>query len=274
MEQKNFEKRCLQTRLDVVEMARHGRRGHIASSFSIVESLVILFDYILNLNPKDPTWDDRDRFILSKGHGCMSYYSVLARKGFFPTSEFEGFCKLDGNLGGHPTKEKIPGCEASTGSLGHGLSIGVGIALNAKIDKRNSKCFVLVGDGECNEGSIWEAALSASQNKLNNLIVLVDYNKYQSYGKTEEVCSLEPLTDKWKAFGFDTHEVDMQKSPLDLKTLLENVGENSEKPTAVILHTIKGQGVSFMEGDLKYHHMSKITDETLDSIKSTLNGDK
>lgn len=258
--------KCKQVRLDVIEMARFGRRGHIASAFSMVESLVILFDYTMRIKPDEPKWKDRDRFILSKGHGCMSYYSVLARAGFFSTKEFEKFCMHDGILGGHPTKEKIPGCEASTGSLGHGLSIGIGLALNAKIEKSDYRTFVMLGDGECNEGSIWEAALSASQNKLDNLVAMVDYNKFQSYSSTEEVCDLEPFGDKWKAFGFEVREVDMRKNPWQLKEILDELPLASGKPTAIILHTIKGQGISFVEGDLTYHHKSKIKDEELERM--------
>jgi transketolase len=261
-----FLQKCKQVRLDVIEMARFGRRGHIASAFSIVESLVILFDYIMHLKPDEPKWKDRDRFILSKGHGCMSYYSVLARAGFFSTKEYESFCKHDGMLGGHPTKEKIPGCEASTGSLGHGLSIAVGLAINAKIEKRDYRTFVMLGDGECNEGSIWEAALSASKNKLDNLVAMVDYNKFQSYSSTEEVCDMEPFGEKWKAFGFEVREVDMRKSPWELKGILDELPLVSGKPTAIILHTIKGQGISFVEGDLTYHHKSKIKDEELEKM--------
>lgn len=259
-----FLEKCKQIRLDVIEMARFGRRGHIASAFSMVEALVILYDYVMKLDPENPKWDQRDRFILSKGHGCMSYYAALARRGFFSTKEYEQFCMHDGILGGHPTKEKIPGCEASTGSLGHGLSIGVGTALNAKIDNRDSRTFVMLGDGECNEGSVWEAALSASQNKLDNLVALVDYNKFQSYSSTAEVCDLEPFADKWRAFGFEAFEVDMRKSPWDLKEILDNIPSKTGKPTAIILHTIKGQGISFVEGDLTFHHKSKIKDEELD----------
>lgn len=268
--QEEFIKKCKTVRLDVVDMARYGKRGHIASALSMVEALVILFDYILKLDPNNPKWKDRDRFILSKGHGCMSYYSVLARKGFFSTEEFKTFCMFDSILGGHPTKEKVPGCEASTGSLGHGFSIGVGIAMNAKIEKADYKTYVMLGDGECNEGSIWEAALSAAKNKLDNLIVLIDYNKYQSYSTTENVCDLEPFAKKWEAFGFETREVDMRKNPLELKTLLEQVPFTANKPTAIILHTIKGQGISFIEGNLDWHHKSKISAEDLSNMEAEL----
>ena len=147
-------------------------------------------------------------------------------------------------MGGHPTKEKVPGIEASTGSLGHGLPIGAGLALAAKMDGNKFRTFVLLGDGECNEGAVWEAALGASKNRLDNLVALVDYNKQQAFGSTYEVCDLEPLNDKWKAFGFETREVDMVKDPLSLKVVLSNLPLTEGKPTAIICHTIKGMGVS------------------------------
>ncbi len=260
-----FHKQCTAIRRDVMEMVVHGRRGHIAPAFSIVEMLVILYDYILNVRPEEPKWPERDRFILSKGHGCMSLYAVLADKGFFPKSHYRSFCAVDGILGGHP-EEKVPGIEAPTGSLGHGLPISVGFALNARLDGLTYRCFTILGDGECNEGSVWEAALSAAKHKLDNLIVLVDYNKYMSYGPTSEVCALEPFAEKWRAFGFEVREADMVHEPHTLKTLLEQLPFASGKPQAVICHTIKGRGVDFMEHNPAWHHKSKISDEEIRDI--------
>ena len=265
-----FKKRCTQTRKDIMEMARYGRRGHISPAFSIVEILVILYDHILRLNPKNPEWPDRDRFILSKGHGCLALYAVLGEKGFISKEDYKGFGSLEGILGGHPTKEKVPGVEASTGSLGHGLSIGTGLALASKMDKKKSRTFVLLGDGECNEGSVWEAAMGAANNELDNLVALVDYNKQQAFGSTYDVCDLEPFADKWRAFGFDTKEIDMVKDPLRLKEVLSNLPSTKGKPTAIICHTIKGMGVSFMEKNVDWHHKSKITDEEIDEVLSAL----
>ena len=168
--------------------------------------------------------------------------------------------------------EKVPGVEASTGSLGHGLPIGVGFALAAKMDKRKSRTFVLLGDGECNEGSNWEAAMGASKNCLDNLVVLVDYNKQQAFGSTYEVCDLEPFPEKWKSFGFETREIDMAKNPYSLKAILSDLPLTKEKPTAIICHTIKGMGVSFMEGNMDWHHKSKITDEEINEVFSALEG--
>ena len=265
-----LKKRCVQTRKNIMEMARHGRRGHISPAFSIVEVLVLLYDNILRFDPENPDWDGRDRFILSKGHGCLALYAVLGDKGFISKKDLKEFGSFDGILGGHPTKEKIPGIEASTGSLGHGLPIGAGLALASKMDKNNSRTFVLLGDGECNEGSVWEAAMGASKNRLDNLIALVDYNKQQAFGSTYDVCDLEPFADKWRSFGFETREVDMVKDPLSLKTLLSSLPLAREKPTAIICHTIKGMGVPFMEGNMDWHHKSKITDEEIDEILSAL----
>lgn len=267
-----FKKRCLKTRKDILEIVRFGKRGHIASAFSMVEILVVLYDYILKVNPKNPDWLERDRFILSKGHGCLGLYAILSEKGFFSPELWKGFCDFDGVLGGHPTMEKVPGVEASTGSLGHGLPIGVGFALATKMDNRKSRTFVLLGDGECNEGSNWEAAMGASKNRLDNLVVLVDYNKQQAFGSTYEVCDLEPFADKWRAFGFETREVDMVKAPYSLKTLLLGLPITKGKPTAIICHTIKGMGAPFMEGNMDWHHKSKITDEEIEEVLSALEG--
>ena len=265
-----FEKRCQKIRKNILKIVRYGKRGHIASAFSMVEVLVTLYDFILRVDTENPAWLDRDRFILSKGHGCLALYAILSDKGFFSSEAWKGFCDFDGILGGHPTKEKIPGVEASTGSLGHGLPVGVGFALAAKMDKKQYRTFVLLGDGECNEGSVWEAAMGASKNRLDNLIALVDYNKQQAFGSTYDVCDLEPFADKWRSFGFETREVDMVKDPLSLKTLLSSLPLAREKPTAIICHTIKGMGVPFMEGNMDWHHKSKITDEEIDEVLSAL----
>lgn len=188
----------------IVEALDGARRGHIGPSLSLVEILRVLYDDFLNYLPEDPEWEQRDRCILSKGHGCLALYTILADKGFFPKSELRTFCQHTSILGGHPEKGKIPGVEASTGALGHGLSIGVGIALAAKIKKRPFRTVVITGDGELNEGSIWEAALACSKHSLSNLTVLIDCNKLQCYGPTAEVMNLEPLVEKWQSFGFET----------------------------------------------------------------------
>ncbi len=262
--QKFFE-RCKYIRKKTIQISQYDKRGHIPSALSIVEILVVLYDHILQFDPNRPDWEDRDRFILSKGHGCLSLYALLEDKGFITEKDLTGYCKFDGKLGGHPTKEKIPGVEASTGSLGHGLSLGVGFAINAKLEQKKYRTYVLLGDGECNEGSVWEAALAASHHQLDNLVALIDYNKYQSFAHTKDVCNLEPFAAKWKAFGFNTFEIDMVHSPFSLFDLLSK-RESNYQPTAIICHTIKGMGVSFMENDLNWHHKAKISDDEYQKI--------
>ncbi len=260
-----FEKRCNEIRREIMAMVAHARRGHIASAFSLVEMMVVLYDHIMRFRPQEPGWLDRDRFILSKGHGCLAQYALLADKGFFPKERYREFCAPDGFLGGHP-ETKTPGVEAPTGSLGHGLAIAVGFAVSAKLDRRDFRSFVILGDGECGEGSIWEAALAAAKHRLDNLVVLVDYNKMMSFGPTSEVCNLEPFADKWRAFGFETREADMAASPLELKALLEATPLSPGKPTAIVCHTIKGRGVAYMEHNLAWHHKSRIADEDIADI--------
>src|SRR3954463_10952410 len=186
----------------------NGGRGHIGPALSLVEIIRVLYDDFLRLDPAKPKWLERDRFILSKGHGCLALYAVLADKGFFPESALDDFCRLESFLGGHPEYGKVPGVEASAGALGHGLSIGVGMALAARMQGRDSRVFVAMGDGEINEGSVWEAALCAGKHRLGALTALVDYNKLQSAGPVAAIQPLEPLAAKWEAFGFQAVEVD------------------------------------------------------------------
>ena len=264
----DLDSRSLDLRKRIVETLAYGGRGHVGSAFSLVEMLRVLYDEVLRYDPGNPAWAHRDRSILSKGHGCMALYVMLAEKGFFPESELEKFCKRDGILGGHPD-HRVPGVEASTGSLGHGLSIGLGFALNARYEKANHRTFVIIGDGESNEGSIWEAAMCAGKHQLSNLTVLVDYNKNQSYGPTFEVQDLEPLADKWRAFGFGTAEVDGHDVS-QLRSVLLNLPVEANKPTAIICHTVKGKGVEFVENNMQWHHKSKVSDEELQALFAAL----
>ena len=251
-----LDKRSIEIRRTIIKTLEAGGRGHIGPSLSLVEILRVLYDHVLKFDPKKPKMFERDRFILSKGHGCLALYAMLAEKGFFPQEELWKFCKTDGMLGGHP-ETKVPGVEAITGSLGHGLSIGVGMAINAKYEKAPYKTFVVMGDGECNEGSVWEAALSAGKHKLDNLIAIVDYNKHQSYGSTFEVQDMEPFADKWKAFGFGVAEVDGHDVG-KLVSVFSSVPVEKSKPTAIIAHTVKGKGLKRAENNMKWHHKSKI----------------
>lgn len=246
-----------------------GGRGHIGSTMSLIEILRVLFDDILRYRPTDPHWRDRDRLILSKGHGCIALYAILADKGFISHDALDTFCRRDSILGGHPEASKVPGVEASTGSLGHGLSYGVGMALAARMEKRDSRVFVIMGDGELDEGSIWEAALCAGKHKLSNLIAIVDYNKVQSAGPTMAIQDLEPLADKWRAFNFGTVEVDGH----DLGTLgsvFSKCPLRLDAPTAVLCHTVKGKGLAFAENDANWHHISKLSDEVVSRIREAL----
>lgn len=262
-----LDNRSRDLRRTIIRTLEAGGRGHVGAALSLVEILRVLYDDVLQFDPSDPKWPERDRCILSKGHGCLALYAILGDKGFFPEAELWKFCKSDGILGGHP-EIKVPGVEASTGSLGHGLAIGIGFALNAKYHKADYRVFVIIGDGESNEGSIWEAALTASKHCLDNLTVIVDYNKYQSYGPTCEVLDLEPLADKWKSFGFEVKEVDGH----NIEQLRAVLPIKAEKPCAIICHTVKGKGIEFIENDLKWHHKSKVTDEEVQLLLQALEG--
>ena len=253
----------------IVQAVQAGNRGHIGSAFSLVEILRVLYDDVLRYDASNPRWPERDRCILSKGHGCLALYAVLADKGFFSENELWKFCKADGILGGHPEYGKVPGVEASTGSLGHGLSIGIGFALNARFEKASHRVFVIISDGESNEGSVWEAALCANKHGLDNLIVLVDYNKQQSYSTTYEVLDLDPLPDKWQAFGFAVKEVDGHNLS-EIREAVKAAPFNPGRPSIIICHTVKGKGVSFVENNLNWHHKSKISEEEVRALLSEL----
>ena len=264
----DLDSRSLHLRAQIVRMLEAGGRGHVGSALSLVEMLRVLYDDVLNYDAKNPKWAGRDRFILSKGHGCLALYVLLAEKGFFPESELWQCGKTDGILGGHP-EMKVPGVEVSTGALGHGLSFGVGFALNARFQRAQHRVFVIIGDGESNEGSIWEAALSAGKHKLSNLIVMLDYNKNQSYGSTYEVQDLEPLADKWRSFGFAVAEVDGHDVE-QLRSTLSSMPLDAGKPNMVICHTVKGKGVPFVENNLEWHHKNRVTPEEIQSLHAAL----
>jgi transketolase len=264
-----IDERSRALRVQIVKAIKAGNRGHVGSSFSLVEIFRVLYDDVLRYDPSNPRWEGRDRCILSKGHGCLALYAVLADKGFFPEEELWRFCKTDGILGGHPEYGKVPGVEASTGSLGHGLSIGVGMALNARFEKSSHRTFVVISDGESNEGSVWEAALCAGKHKLSNMVVLMDYNKQQSYGTTYEVLDMDPMAEKWRAFGFATAEVDGHNVD-ELRAALKRTPLEPDRPSIIICHTIKGKGISFVENNLNWHHKTKISDEEMQSLMKEL----
>ncbi len=233
-------------RKQILNMAFEAQSGHIPSAFSILDIIWILYNRILNVYPTTLKLSSRDIFILSKGQGCLALYVVLAERGFISDKDLTLFCKSGGILGGHPDATKIPGVEASTGSLGHGLPIGLGFALAAKIQAVERKTIVLVGDGECNEGSIWEAALLASHHKLKNLICIIDYNH-----STDRALSIENPADKFKAFGWNIIEIDGHDHT-EIERALKT--DSINKPLAIIAHTIKGKGCQTLENNPAWHH--------------------
>jgi len=239
-------------RKDILKIIYKTKSPHIGSSLSCVDILTALYFRILKIYPSNPEFPHRDRFILSKGHGCPALYATLVRRGFFKKEILDKFAVDNGTLEQHPTCNISLGIEASTGSLGHGLSMGIGMAISGKYDKSNYRVFVLMSDGECNEGSVWEAAMFAPKHNLDNLIAIIDYNKIQAMNRTNEIVSLEPLVDKWKAFGWATHEINGHDFREIIETL-EQVPFETDKPSVIVAHTIKGKGVSFMEDKVLWH---------------------
>lgn len=244
----------------VLEIIYRANASHIGSCFSSVDLLAVLYNGVLRVDPKNPNWDERDRFILSKGHAAAAIYSVLAEKGFFPKEWLDTYCQDGSKLGGHITHNEIPGVEVSTGSLGHGLSIGCGMALAAKRDSKNHRVFVLLSDGECDEGSVWEASLFAAQQKLDNLCAIIDYNKLQGFGEVSETINLEPFAKKWEAFNWSIREIDGHNYE-QIDETLKTIPIKKNNPTVIIAHTIKGKGVSFMENKLSWHYKSPNMEE-------------
>ena len=238
-------------RADVVRMVHRARASHVASSLSVADILAVLYGRIMRHRPDDPTWAERDRFILSKGHAAAAGYAVLARCGYFSPDVLDTYCENGSPLAGHLTASSgAPGVEVSTGSLGHGLPIAVGMALHLSRRLASSRVFVVISDGECDEGSTWEAALLAGHHSLAGLTVIVDSNKIQSFGRVDDVIRLEPLAEKWRSFGWSVAEVDGH----DHSALIAALSRRSPAPSLVIANTIKGKGVSFMEDDLLWHY--------------------
>ncbi|MGH7201398.1 MAG: transketolase [Planctomycetaceae bacterium] len=247
-------------RRHVVDMTHRAKSSHVGSCLSAAEILAVLYGEILRVTPQTHDDPDRDRFILSKGHACAALYAALAGRGFFPEERLEGFYQNGGRLAGHATHKDVPGVEVSTGSLGHGLGIAAGMALAGKIDERPYRVMCLLSDGECDEGSIWEAALFAPHHRLDNLTVIVDYNKIQSLGHVRDVLDLEPFARKWESFGWTACEVDGH-CIASLSGRLKSLPFTARKPSCIIAHTIKGKGVSFMENHLLWHYRTPQGDE-------------
>ena len=238
-----------------LEMTHLSRGSHIGSVLSVAEIIAVLYARVLNVDPKEPKKPDRDRLILSKGHAGSAVYAALAETGFFPVEQLKTHYANGSILSGHVSHKGVPGVEVSTGSLGHGLGVGTGMALGAKMDGAQWRTYVVLGDGECDEGSVWEAALQAAQYKLDRLIAVVDYNHMQSLATVDETLRLEPFEQKWKDFGWNAISVDGHDTETLLKAFdwaKENAG--SRKPSVILAHTVKGKGISFMENNILWHY--------------------
>lgn len=246
------EELALRIRLHALRMVHASNSSHIGSCLSVTDLLAVVYGDFASLRPDEPEWIDRDQILVSKGHAAAVVYAVLAETGFFPLSRLDGYGKDNQPLSGHVTHSNNPGVEVSSGSLGHGLSLGAGFALAAKRFARPARSIVFLSDGECDEGSIWEAALFAPHHKLSNLIAIIDFNKIQSFGRVEDVLGLDPLADKWRSFNWVVEEVDGHDHAA-IKRALTQAGKH-EKPLAIVAHTVKGKGVSFMENDLLWHY--------------------
>jgi len=244
--------RAKKIRQHIIKMTNAAGSGHPGGSLSAVEILVCLYFRILKHNPKDPQWPERDRFILSKGHAAPALYAVLAESGYLPVEELMTLRKLGCRLQGHPSMTVTPGVEMSTGSLGHGLAVANGMALAAKLDRKLNRIYVLCGDGEMDVGEIWESAMLASHYKLDNVTMYLDRNMLQLDGPTEKIMSIEPLADKWKAFGWHVQEIDGHNMR-EIMVATEHAKSSHGKPSVIIYHTVKGKGVSFMEGTVHFH---------------------
>lgn len=240
-------------RRDAIWMSTKAGCGHLAPALSAADIIAVLYGGVMRHDPKNPEWPQRDRFILSKGHGCLALYSVLCETGYFDRRLLSGFCSEYGTmLAGHPER-CLPGVEANTGSLGHGIALGLGMALGGRLDGLAYRVFVLVGDGELEEGSNWEAAMAASRYEAGNLIVIVDRNRLQLGGFTEEISRLEPLARKWEAFGWDVKTVDGHDVPALLEAI-ESVRPEQGRPTALVANTIKGKGLKIAENKVEWHY--------------------
>ena len=239
---------------EIVEMSYTADAMHLGSSLSCVEIFVALYHGgCINIDPKNPGAAIRDRVILSKGHASMTFYAILADRGFFPKDLLKTFNKTGSYLTEHPNIGRLPGIEATSGSLGHGLSMGLGMAIAGRNNHLPYRVFVILSDGECNEGSVWEAAMLAPAQKIENLVVIIDFNRWQATGRSEEIMALNPLKEKWESFGWSAYEVDGH----DIRSLIKQLSvipDTSGKPVAIIAHTIKGKGISFMEDDNNWHY--------------------
>ena len=248
----NLKLQANQIRCSILDMITDAQVGHIGGSFSITDILTALYFHILNIDPKDPDWTDRDRLILSKGHGATALYSALTLRGYFPRAKLKTFGFINSDLQVHPDKNKVPGVEASTGALGQGLSIGAGVAFAAKIDNKAYRTYVILGDGEIQEGQVWEAAMFCAHYRLDNITAILDYNNVQLMGNVPDIMDIAPVKDKWEAFGWKTLEIDGH----DIEQIISacsHAKNIKDAPTIIIAKTIKGKGVSFMQSTCDWH---------------------
>ncbi|HEX3043109.1 MAG TPA: transketolase [Bacillota bacterium] len=248
----NTQELALKIRRHVLDMTHTAKSAHVGAAFSIADIMAVLYGQVLKKQPDAPEWPERDRFILSKGHAGVAAYAALAESGYFPLSELKNYYANGSILAGH-ISHYVPGVDLSTGSLGHGLPVGAGMAFAAKNDSRSHRVFVLMGDGECDEGSNWEAALFAAHHGLSNLISIIDYNNIQSLATVAETMRLEPFADKWRSFGWEVNEIDGHDHEV-LGNTLNIKAFTGDKPHCIIAHTIKGKGVSFMENSVLWHY--------------------
>ncbi|MHA2246043.1 MAG: transketolase [Candidatus Hodarchaeales archaeon] len=268
-----LENMTITIRRQILEMISTAGSGHPGGSLSCVEILTTLYFHIMNIDPKNPAWKDRDRFVLSKGHAAPALYAVLAEKGFFCLKEQKPLRSINSSLQGHPDRHRLPGIDVSTGSLGNGLSIGLGIALAGKLNNKDYQTYVVLGDGECNEGLVWEAAMAASHHRAENLIAVIDRNGLQIDGPTEQVMGLEPLARKWESFGWNVIQVDGH----DIKALIsafKQAKEHKHQPSVIIAHLIKGSGVSYMEWVAHFHGKPLNHEELISALKELSKGYK
>jgi len=253
-------------RKDIVKMITEAKSGHPGGSLSAVDVVTALYFNVMRHNPENPKWEDRDRFILSKGHAAPLLYSVLAESGYFEVKELLTLRKLGSRLQGHPDMKRLPGIEISTGSLGHGLSVGNGMAIASKLNRKDFRVYVLLGDGECQEGQVWEAAMTASHYKLDNVTAILDYNGLQLDGPVKDVMNINPISNKWRAFGWYVIEINGH----DFKEILnsfEKVKKLKGKPSIIIAHTTKGKGVSFMENVVDFHGKAPTKEQMVQALK-------
>lgn len=255
-----------QVRRDIITMLGKAGSGHPGGSLSCADLLTAAYFNSMTHDPKNPKWTERDRLILSKGHGAPALYSVLARVGYFSPDMLITLRTLGSPLQGHPDMRRLAGLEASTGSLGQGLSIGQGMCFAQQLDKKDFYTYVVLSDGECNEGQIWESAVSAAHHKMDHLIAILDYNKFQLDGAVKDILDMEPMADKWASFGWNTREIDGHNMQAIVEGLQWAKAQKG-KPSILIAHTIKGKGVSFMENDNEYHGVAPTAEETIKALQ-------